>query len=203
MISTTNMTGFLISSRGSSLRNACGRAARSRSGSRTPRGRGGGSPRRLRRRPGSRSAGSGACRGRGRRTKRAMRLIEKAFPAFWRSCSTIGPSGSAGKNVSAPTMITTPMSRTRPEDARGRERAERRRDAALGGHRAGQGEDRDDHPVAADEHRERPGDVVEGRVAGQPGEGRAVVAGLAGERVQDLAEAVRAGVQRPGRALRQ
>ena len=41
VISTTNMTGFLISSRGSSLRNACGMAERSRSGSSTPRGLGG------------------------------------------------------------------------------------------------------------------------------------------------------------------
>ena len=41
VISTTNITGFLISRRGSSLRNACGSAARSRSGSSTPRGRGG------------------------------------------------------------------------------------------------------------------------------------------------------------------
>ena len=36
--STTNMTGFLISSRGSSFRKAWGMAERSRSGSRTPRG---------------------------------------------------------------------------------------------------------------------------------------------------------------------
>ena len=44
VISTTNITGFLISSRGSSLRKACGMADRSRSGSRTPRGRGGSAP---------------------------------------------------------------------------------------------------------------------------------------------------------------
>ena len=132
-----------------------------------------------------------------------MESHQETFPAFWRSCSTIGPSDSAGKNVSAPTMITTPISRTTHSDAGRRERAERRRDAALGRHRAGEGEDRDDHPVAADEHRERARDVVEGRVAGQPGEGRAVVAGLAREGVQDLAEAVRTRVERPGRALRQ
>ena len=41
VISTTNMTGFLMSRRGSSLRTACGMAARRRSGSKTPRGRGG------------------------------------------------------------------------------------------------------------------------------------------------------------------
>ncbi len=44
----------------------------------------------------------------------------------------------------------------------------------------------------------RAGDVVEGRVPGQPREGRAVVPGLARERVQDLAEAVRTRVERAG-----
>ena len=102
----------------------CGSAARSSSGSRTPRGRGG-SRRTASRRRGSRTAGTAACRGRGRRTEGTMRpWDQKAFPAFWRSCSTIGPSESAGKNVSAPTMITTPMSRTRPQHAGRRERAE-------------------------------------------------------------------------------
>ncbi len=107
---------------------------------------------------------------------------QETFPAFWRSCSTIGPSASAGKNVSAPTMITTPMSRTThrtpvvgnvPSDGA---------TLRLARHRAGEGQDRDDHPVAADEHREAAGDVVEGRVAGQAGEGRAVVARLAARR---------------------
>ncbi len=41
VISTTNMTGFLIRRRGSSLRKACGMADRSRSGSMIPRGLGG------------------------------------------------------------------------------------------------------------------------------------------------------------------
>ncbi len=97
-------------------------------------------------------------------------------------------------------MTITPMSRTPNSGAGRRERAERRRDAALGGHRAGQGEDRDDHPVPSQQHREGAGDVVEGRVPGQAGERRPVVAGLAAERVQDLAEAVRAGVERAGEA---
>ena len=119
-------------------------------------------------RRGSRSAGSGACRDRGRPKRERVRLMDqKTFPAFWRSCSTIGPSARAGKNVSAPTMITTPMSRTLNSGPVVGNVPERRRDAALGGHRAGEGEDRDDHPVPADEHRDAAGDVVEGRVAGQ------------------------------------
>ena len=88
-----------------------------------------------------------------------------------------------------------------PEERAGRgERAQRRRDAALGGHRAGDGQDRDDHREAADEHGQPAGHVVEGRVAGQAGEGRAVVARLAGVGVEDLAEAVRArrSAGRPG-----
>ena len=67
VISTTNMTGFLISRRGSSLRNACGMRGPEELGIEDAAG-----PRRLAatawRRRGSRSAGSGACRGRGRRT---------------------------------------------------------------------------------------------------------------------------------------
>ena len=198
VISTTNMTGFLISRRGSSLRKACGMADRSRSGSRTPRG-----SRRLagRLRAAERDEALEAA---GAATEiDGHESHQETFPAFWRSCSTIGPSASAGKNVSAPTMITTPMSRTThrtpvvgnvPSDGA---------TASLGRHRAGEGQDRHDHPVAADEHREAAGDVVEGRVPGQAGEGRAVVAGLAGEGVEDLAEAVRARVERAGRALGQ
>ncbi len=44
VISTMNMTGFLASRRGSSLRTDCGRASRRRSGSRMPRGRCGPAP---------------------------------------------------------------------------------------------------------------------------------------------------------------
>ena len=108
VISTTNMTGFLIRRRGSSLRNACGQgrpeevrvedAARAGRLARTA------SPRQ-----GSRSAGSGACRARGRPREAPS---AEAFPAFWRSCSAIGPRARAGKNVRAPTMITTPIRRT-------------------------------------------------------------------------------------------
>src|SRR5262249_5181926 len=36
---------------------------------------------------------------------------QKSFPVPARKCSTIGPSASAGKNVNAPTMTITPISR--------------------------------------------------------------------------------------------
>src|SRR5579885_1955219 len=44
--------------------------------------------------------------------------IESSFPCHIRKCSTMGPRESAGKKVSAPTMITTPT--TNPQtDRRG------------------------------------------------------------------------------------
>ena len=134
---------------------------------------------------------------------RARDMDQAAFPAFWMSCSTIGPRDSAGKKVSAPTMTTTPIRRTVHRGPGRRERPERGRHAALGRHGSGDRKDRNDHPVATDEHRQAAGHVVERRVPGQPGERRAVVAGLARERVEDLAEAVRPDVERAGGALGQ
>jgi hypothetical protein len=50
---------------------------------------------------------------------------ENVFPCCMTSCSTIGPSASAGKKVSAPTMTITPI-KQHDEDRRvGRERADR------------------------------------------------------------------------------
>ena len=90
----------------------------------------------------------------------------------------MGPSASAGKKVRPPTIRITPTSRpTNKPPVVGNVPAERRPTFLLG-ERAGNRHGRDDHPEAADEHRDRAGDVVEERVAGEPGEGRAVVAGL-------------------------
>ena len=102
-------------------------------------------------------------------------LRSETVPARIAKCSTIGPRASAGKKVRPPTIRTTPTSRptkSRPWSGRCR----RGRHDLLGRQRAG-----DRH--AGTIMKKRPtsiamasGDVVEGRVAGQPGEGRAVVA---------------------------
>src|SRR5262245_51242687 len=60
----------------------------------------------------------------------------------------------------------------------GGERAGRRRHRLLRGKRPGDRHGWDDHQEAADEHRDRAGEVVEQGVPGQPRERRAVVAGL-------------------------
>ena len=82
--------------------------------------------------------------------------------------------------------------------AGGRERAGRWRNRFLLRERAGDRHGRDDHPEAADEHRDGAGDVVEERVAGEAREGRAVVAGLRGVGVEHLGEAVRPGIGHRG-----
>ena len=203
VISTTNMTGLRASSRGSSLRKACGqrRAQRARVEDAAACAE-------------ARRSGFGV---RPASTKRWKRRVPRAgveghrdgprhalerLPGRRSSCSTIGPSASAGKKLSAPTMRTTPTSRpttdgrwsgTCPGDGA------TRRLAAIEPAIARIGTIIANRPI---EHRQGAGHVVEGRVAGEAGERRAVVARLAGEGVQDLAEAVRARVERPGLARR-
>src|SRR5215218_3787172 len=70
----------------------------------------------------------------------------------------------------------------------GREGPRPGRDLLLGGQAAGDGQDGQDRQEAPGEQRQRPGQVVEGRVAGQAGEGRAVVVGHRGEGVQGLGQ---------------
>ena len=50
---------------------------------------------------------------------------------------------------------------------------------------------RNDHDEPADQHRDAAGKIVEGRVAGQTGKGRAVVTGLRHIGIEDLGKAVR------------
>src|SRR3984957_838906 len=78
--------------------------------------------------------------------------------------------------------------------AGGRQRAGRRRDRLLAGQRACQRHRRHDHEEAADEHRTRQGQVVEEGVAGEAREGRAVIAGRRGIGIEHLGEAVRSGI---------
>src|SRR5262245_24576814 len=78
--------------------------------------------------------------------------------------------------------------------AGGREGARRGRNRFLLGKRAGDRHSRNDHPETADQHRDGAGEVVEQGVAGQTGEGRTVVAGLRGVGVEHLGKAVRARI---------
>ena len=82
----------------------------------------------------------------------------------------------------------------------GRKGAGRGRNDLLGRQRTRDGDHRHDHQEAADEHREADGRVVEERVRTDPGERRAVVAGRRRIGIEDLAEAVRAGVGGTGQA---
>ena len=200
VISTTNITGFLISKRGSSLRNACGMAARRSSGSKTPRGLGG-SPdglapprvtkrwKRLVPRPSSTDEGTKVSHG------------QKTFPAFWSSCSTIGPRDERREERQCSDDDHDADQEDGQQDAGRRERAQGRRDPAFGGHRARQGEDRDDHPEPPDQHREPAGDVVERRVASR-GPRRPTRCCRSGWRTRTGSRRSRGPVvQRPRRAL--
>src|SRR6202047_374780 len=87
--------------------------------------------------------------------------------------------------------------------ARGRQRAGRRRDRLLARQRTRDRHGRHDHEEAADEHRDSPGDVIERGVAGEAGEGRAIIAGLRGVGIKDLGEAVRPRIGHRGHRRRQ
>src|SRR5262245_47202575 len=84
------------------------------------------------------------------------------------------------------------------QGAGGREGAGRRRDRFLLRERAGDRHGRDDHPETADQHRDGAGEIVEHDVSSEAGEGRAVVGGLRGVSVEHLGEAVRARVGHGG-----
>src|SRR5438876_2362163 len=90
---------------------------------------------------------------------------------------------------------------TDEETAVRREGAGTRRSHLLVHHRSGDGDGRDHHQEAADEHVRPEGQVVEERVRVQSRERRAVVPRAAGECVEDLREAVRAGIAQGGGAV--
>ena len=118
--------------------------------------------------------------------------------------STTGPRASAGKKVSAPTTSTIADQQERRRSARGSGASPPRpgssswRPATRPRARVGMISQK-----RAEEHDDAEGDVVEGAGGVQPGEGAAVVVSGRGEGVEDLAEAVGAGVEdalAPGRA---
>src|SRR5882757_10838626 len=89
------------------------------------------------------------------------------------------------------------------EQAAGRrQRAGGRRNRLLAGERTRNSHGRHDHEEAADEHRDTTGYVVKQDVARQAGEGRTVIAGLRGVGIQHLGEAVRAGIGHRGNRRR-
>ena len=135
------------------------------------------------------------------KSERAVRVLvamewlrQKVLPASIRKCSTIGPRARAGKNCSPPRIRIMPTSRpTNSGPSVGNVPAEAR-DLRLGGERAGDRHHRHDVGEAAEQHGDAERRVEPGRVGGEPGEGRAVVAGGRGVGVEDLAQAVRAGI---------
>ena len=176
--STTNITGFLISVRGSSLAKAAPIAGTHDLGIEQ------------RRRPAS------ACA--------ALRFpwtmhseVDSIRTASSRSiarCSTIGPSASAGKKVRPPMMRITPTSR--PTNS-----APWVGNVPADGGTVFFATSEPAIAIIGMIMKKRPtsiasaaGRVVEERVAGEAGEGRAVVAGLRGVEIEHLAEAVRAGI---------
>src|SRR5215467_3439952 len=88
------------------------------------------------------------------------------------------------------------------QTAGGREGAERGRHGLLGRERAGDRHGRNDHPEAADQHRDGEREVVEQRIAREAGESRAVVGVGRDVGVHDLGEAVRARIGRASKAGR-
>ena len=191
--STTNITGFFSSVTGFSLTNDS-RSARATDLRIEQRPR----PRQLlrqqrrrvaRARSGLRRRRRCRCRySHGSSSRELAMPARRVVPAFIRKCSTIGPSDSAGKNVSAPTMTTVPTSRpTNSGPCVGSVPlvtgicflAARLPAAASSGSR------NRNRPI---EHREAERQVVPGRVRGDAGERAAVVAGGAGVGVEDLAK---------------
>src|SRR6201991_3116646 len=85
---------------------------------------------------------------------------------------------------------------------RGRQRAGRWRDGFLARQRTRKRHRRHDHEEAADEHRACQREVVEEGIAGEAGEGRTVVAGRRGEGIEHFGKTVRTGIGHRGHRRR-
>ena len=128
---------------------------------------------------------------------------QKVWPAEHRQMLDHGAEGEGREEGEAADDQDDADEEADEEPAVGRERAGRGRDGLLGREAAGDGERRDDDEEAAHQHRDPERQVVPGRVAGQAAEGRAVVRRRRGVGVEDLREAVRAGVGDRGDGVRQ
>ena len=127
---------------------------------------------------------------------------QKVLPASIWKCSTMGPRASAGKILQAAEDQDHADQQADEQRPVGREGAGRGAELRLGGQRAGDRHHRHDVGEAAEQHRDAERRVVPGRVGGEAGEGRAVVAGRRRVGVEDLGQAVRAGIEQAGEALR-
>ena len=85
---------------------------------------------------------------------RVVAILKQPSRSCIRKCSTIGPSDSAGKNVSAPTMTTVPTSRPTNSGPCVGKRAARDRNRFLRREAAGDGQQRNDEQESADQHRQ-------------------------------------------------
>ena len=104
---------------------------------------------------------------------------QKNFP--WLSCSTIGPRETAGKKVRPPMMMMTPMVRPMNMALSVRNVPSDAGTTFLAASAPPKGEGRDHDAEPADQHVDGADDVVEGGVAGEAGQGRAVVVALRGQ----------------------
>src|SRR3984957_17892257 len=182
-ISTTNITGFLISTRGLSLRTDSQSAGPRIAGSSTEDCE----PRILLRI--SMAIGLAACVEEGAGVHREV-LDDRPEGNGWEEDQTTGDRDDAHHQADEQRPI-------------GREGAGGSRHDLLADQRTGDRHHRDDHQEAADEHREAQRIVPERHVGGQASEGAAVVAGGRDVGIEHLGEAVRAGVVRGAGSDRQ
>ncbi len=185
-ISTTNMTGLRAMSRGSSLRTLSPQRACARSPGRTAIARADDcAPWRPAIRAAARTGGTGS-----------GVLFHGRFVAHSDNCSAIGPSASTGKNVRPTTSTITPVRSTDEQRRVGRERARCRpvraasspvnRRSRARGRSAGTGRSTCTRPSVV---------LYQSVLPVRPPNAEPLLFGGRGERVRDLGEAVRAGVE--------
>src|SRR6185295_14645783 len=179
-ISRTNITGFLMSVRGSSLTNAEPIA-----GTMMPR---------------SNNADTGICL---RSVEVSIRMAptlvrREGGTGSHREMLDDGSERQRREESKAADDENHADDQADEQTARGRERAGGRGHGFLRRERTGDGQRRDDHPETPNQHRNATGDVIEQRVAGETCERRAVVTGLGGVGIKHLGEAVRTRVRHRG-----
>ena len=104
--------------------------------------------------------------------------------------SAIGPSTSAGKNVSAPTTRMVPSQNVPNFKRVGTQGAARRRHRGFRRQRSGHRHHEDDRRIAAEQDDDAGRQIVPRRIAIQSGEGGAIVGGGSGEGVEHFGIAV-------------
>ncbi len=113
--------------------------------------------------------------------------LQNSLPCIIARCSTMGPSASAGKKVSAATIRITATSRiTKMAPLVGKVPA-LARNRPFGRQRTGQREHRHLHHETPEQHHDRERHIVERCVGVESAEGRSVVGGRLAVRIQHLA----------------